>query len=204
MSVPGIFAYHRDFLCSREPMRRPFILLLAGTLLSGSGTMSSQIGDRLDRPDLKQELPIPRERIPPAPVLSPEEALRSFVVEPGFRVELVAAEPLVEDPVAIDFGPDGRIWVVEMRGYMHDVDGRGEDLPNGRVVVLEDTDGDGRMDTSTVFLDGIVMPRSISGSGATRMETDALMSARSSQTTTASRSSPSAPKSPTPSARRAS
>jgi glucose/arabinose dehydrogenase/mono/diheme cytochrome c family protein len=142
-------------------MRRPFILLLAAALLSSSGTMLSQIGDRLDRPDLKQELPIPRERIPPAPVLTPEEALRAFVVEPGFRVELVAAEPLVEDPVAMAFGPDGRIWVVEMRGYMHNVDGRGEDLPNGRVVVLEDTDDDGRMDKSTVFLDGIVMPRSI-------------------------------------------
>ncbi|MDQ3213039.1 MAG: c-type cytochrome [Acidobacteriota bacterium] len=142
-------------------MKSQSTLLLSVALLSFAGTAFSQIGDRLDRPDLKQELRVPRELIPPAPVLSPEEALRSFVVEPGFRIELVAAEPLIEDPVAIAFDPDGRIWVVEMRGYMHDVDGRGEDLPNGRVVFLEDTDGDGRMDKSTVFLDGVVMPRSI-------------------------------------------
>jgi mono/diheme cytochrome c family protein/glucose/arabinose dehydrogenase len=142
-------------------MNRRSILLLVVTVLSCAATASSQIGDRVDRPDLKQELRVPRELIPPAPVLSPEEALRGFVLEPGFRIELVAAEPLVGDPVAIAFDPSGRIWVVEMRGYMHDVDGRGEDLPNGRVVVLEDTDGDGRMDASTVFLDGIVMPRSI-------------------------------------------
>ena len=142
-------------------MRRHSVLLILAACLSWTGTGASQIGDRLDRPDLKQELRVPRELIPPAPVLSPEEALRSFVVEPGFRIELVAAEPLVEDPVAITFDPDGGIWAVEMRGYMHDVDGRGEDLPNGRVVFLEDTDDDGRMDKSTVFLDGIVMPRSI-------------------------------------------
>ena len=142
-------------------MRRHSALLLLAACLSLAGTGAPQIGDRLDRPDLKQELRVPRELIPPAPVLSPDEALRSFVVEPGFRVELVAAEPLVEDPVAITFDPDGGIWAVEMRGYMHDVDGRGEDLPNGRVVFLEDTDEDGRMDKSTVFLDGIVMPRSL-------------------------------------------
>jgi putative membrane-bound dehydrogenase-like protein len=142
-------------------MRLQSVLFLSAACLFSAGTAASQIGDRLDRPDLKQELRVPRELIPPAPVLSPEEALRSFTVEPGFRIELVAAEPLVEDPVAITFDPDGGIWVVEMRGYMHDVDGRGEDLPNGRVVFLEDTDDDGRMDKSTVFLDGIVMPRSI-------------------------------------------
>lgn len=146
---------------------RQFLLVWAA-VLSGAGTAFSQIGDGLDRPEETQKLLVPRDQIPPAPVLSPEEALDSFEVEPGFRIELVAAEPLVEDPVAIDFGPDGRIWAVEMRGYMHDVDGSGEDLANGRVVVLEDTDGDGRMDKNTVFLDGLVMPRSIAvvGDGA--------------------------------------
>lgn len=99
--------------------------------------------------------------VPPAPVLSPEEELRSFRVAPGFRVELVAAEPLVVDPVAMDWDDQGRLYVVEMRGYMPDVDGNGEDAAVGRVVVLEDTDRDGRMDRSTVFLDGLVLPRAI-------------------------------------------
>ncbi len=87
--------------------------------------------------------------------------MKTFKLAPGFRIELVASEPLVEDPVAVAFDPDGRIWVVEMRGFMPDVDGKGEDQPVGRIVVLEDTDGDGKMDKRTVFADGLVMPRAL-------------------------------------------
>ena len=104
---------------------------------------------------------VPKELIPPAPVLPPDQALKTFKLQPGFRLELVAAEPLVESPVQIAFDPDGRMWVLEMRGYMPDIDGRGELEKVGDVVVLEDTDGDGRMDRRTVFLDGLVMPRAL-------------------------------------------
>src|SRR5262245_35107619 len=83
-------------------------------------------------------LPMPPDQIPPAPPLTPEEALKSFKLAPGIRLEIAASEPLVEEPVAIAFGTDGRLWVVEMRGYMPDVDGAGEDAPTGRVVVLSD------------------------------------------------------------------
>lgn len=99
--------------------------------------------------------------VPPAPVLSPEAEHATFRLPPGFRAELVAAEPLVVDPVAIDWDDQGRLYVVEMRGFMPDVDGTGEDAPTGRVIVLEDTDGDGRMDEQTVFLDGLVLPRAV-------------------------------------------
>ena len=115
-----------------------------------------------DRPDEKQQ-PVPSEwKIPPSPILSPEEELRSFAVAPGFHVELIAAEPLVGDPVAAVFGPDGRLWVVEMRGYMPDIDATGEQAPIGTVSILEDTDGDGRFDKRTVFMDKLVLPRAIS------------------------------------------
>jgi mono/diheme cytochrome c family protein len=100
--------------------------------------------------------------IPPAPPLPPEQALKSFKVQPGFRIELVAAEPLVHDPIQIAFDPEGRMWVLEMRGYMPNLEGTGEPEKVGSVVVLEDTDGDGRMDKRTVFLDGLVMPRALS------------------------------------------
>lgn len=96
-----------------------------------------------------------------APVLSPEQALHTFALEEGFRIELVASEPLIRDPVAMTFDNRGRIWVAEMQGYMPNVDGEGEDEPNGRIVILEDTDGDGIMDQSKVFLDGLVLPRVI-------------------------------------------
>ena len=74
---------------------------------------------------------------------------------------LVASEPLVQDPVAIDFDADGRMYVVEMRGFMPNIDGKGEDRPIGRIVVLEDTNDDGKMDKKTVFLDGLVQPRAL-------------------------------------------
>ncbi|MSU67845.1 MAG: dehydrogenase [Opitutaceae bacterium] len=121
----------------------------------------AQIGDKQDKPGVVQTLIVPRELIPPSPALTPAEALKTFRVAPGFRLELVASDPLIGDPVAMTIGPDGRIWVVEMRSFMPDLDGNGEDAPTGRVVVLEDTDGDGRMDKRTVFLDHLVMPRAI-------------------------------------------
>ena len=93
---------------------------------------------------------------PAAPPLSPEASLRAIQVAPGFRVELVAAEPLTLDPVAIDWDASGRLWVVEMADYPLGMDGRGK--PGGRVRVLEDRDGDGRLETATLFADGLNFP----------------------------------------------
>ncbi len=104
---------------------------------------------------------VPAELVPDTRPLSPEEALKSFQVAPGYRVELAASEPLVGDPIFVQFGPDGRLWVVEMRGYMPDIYGNHEDEPVGRIVILTDTDGDGRFDQSKVFLDQLIMPRTV-------------------------------------------
>lgn len=97
----------------------------------------------------------------PSPVKSPEEELNSFQIEQGFRIQLVASEPMVQDPVFITYDPDGRLWVVEMRGFMPDIDGQGEKAPVGRVSVLEDINGDGKMDVSHIFLDSLIMPRAM-------------------------------------------
>src|SRR4051812_14542519 len=75
---------------------------------------------------------VPAELIPPSPALSPEEELKTFQIAPGFHAELVASEPLVGHPVAIQFDPDGRMWVCEMRGFMPNLDGIGEEKPVGR------------------------------------------------------------------------
>ena len=102
-----------------------------------------------------------RFEVPEAPPLAPEDAMATLRVAPGFRIELVVAEPLVEDPVAMAWDERGLLYVVEMRGFMPNVDGIGEQEPVGRVVVLEDTDADGAMDRSGVYLDGLVSPRAI-------------------------------------------
>ncbi|MGH9163000.1 MAG: DUF7133 domain-containing protein [Vicinamibacteraceae bacterium] len=102
-----------------------------------------------------------------APPLSPEAALDTFVLEPGFRIEIVAHEPMISDPVAMDIDQDGRLWVVDMPSYMpvHDLSDWDtavrEQVPKGRVVVLEDTDGDGRMDVRRIFREGLILPRAI-------------------------------------------
>ena len=130
---------------------------LAALLLSAA-PLAAQAGDREGeaQPDLPPELVVPR-----APALSWRDELATFRVAEGFRVELVAAEPLVNDPVAAEFDERGRLWVVEMRGYMPDVDGRDEDAPVGAIAVLEDRDDDGVMDARRTFLDGLVLPRSV-------------------------------------------
>lgn len=97
----------------------------------------------------------------PSPVRDPAEELKTFQIEPGLKVQLVAAEPMVEDPVVCTFDEDGKLWVVEMRAYMPNMEGEGEREPNGRVSVLQDTDGDGIMDVSTVYLDSLIMPRAL-------------------------------------------
>jgi glucose/arabinose dehydrogenase/mono/diheme cytochrome c family protein len=107
-------------------------------------------------------------KIPAAPVVSAQDAPATFAVPEGFRVELVAAEPMIHDPVVLTFDGNGRIWVVEMRGYMPDIDGHGEDQPTGRISVLADTDGDGRIDRHGVFLDRLVLPRAVAMTAADR------------------------------------
>lgn len=96
----------------------------------------------------------PEQPFPPVP-------LDAYVLPGDFRLEVVAAEPLIDTPVAMCFDASGRIWVAEMRGYMTDLDNSGEKQPNGRIVILDDRNGDGIMDTRRVFLDSLVLPRAL-------------------------------------------
>ncbi len=88
-----------------------------------------------------------------------EASLEKIHIQDGFEVQLVASEPLVKDPVAIDWGLDGKLWVVEMADYPLGMDGAGK--PGGRIRVLEDQDGDGRYDSSTLFAEGLRFPNGI-------------------------------------------
>lgn len=104
-------------------------------------------------------------KLPPPPVRTPEEALKTFKVEKGFKIQLVASEPMIETPIAMSWDHKGRLYVVEMRGYMNDVNGAGEDQKIGRIKRLEDIDGDGVMDKATVFVDKLLMPRGVMALG---------------------------------------
>jgi glucose/arabinose dehydrogenase/mono/diheme cytochrome c family protein len=96
-----------------------------------------------------------------SPELTGQEAISHMQFDKGLEVQLVAAEPLVVAPVAMTFDERGRMWVVEMTGFMPDTAGTGEDKPDGKIVILEDTTGDGVMDKRTVFLDSLVLPRAV-------------------------------------------
>lgn len=135
----------------------PALLCLVGPLAAAEPSQAQ----RGDREGHVMEQVWRRFEVPEAPPLAPVEAMATIRTAPGFRVELVAAEPLVEDPVAMAWDERGLLYVVEMRGFMPNVDGIGEQEPVGRVVVLEDTDHDGAMDRSGVYLDGLVSPRAI-------------------------------------------
>ena len=91
--------------------------------------------------------------------LTLEQSLASFEVTEGWKLELVAAEPKVLDPIYLDHGPDGKIWVVEMADYPLGLTGKND--PGGRVRFLEDRDGDGEFERSTLFLDSLNFPTGV-------------------------------------------
>ena len=105
--------------------------------------------DELLKQDFKSQLP----RIPPT---EPADALKTFTVAPGFKIEQVAAEPLVNSPVAMEWDENGRLFVCEMRGYSEN-----RDEAVSRVSMLEDTNDDGRFDKSTVFVDKLLWPTAV-------------------------------------------
>src|SRR5688500_10224824 len=84
-----------------------------------------------------------------------EEALASFEIADNFKIELIASEPLIGDPVDMEIDEYGRLYVVEMPGYPLDKTG------SGTIKLLSDTNSDGRMDKSIVFADGLTLPTSI-------------------------------------------
>ena len=92
---------------------------------------------------------------PAGPPYAAPETLSHFRIESGFRIELVAAEPDVQSPIAMDIDERGRWFVVEMPGYPLDT------RPTGRIRLLEDTDGDGTPDRSSVFADHLVLPSGV-------------------------------------------
>ncbi len=91
----------------------------------------------------------------------PNISLDNYQIEDGFNLSLVASEPFLKAPVSMDFDNKGRMWVVEMIGYMPNLEGIGEDEPNGKISILEDLDKDGKVDHKKTFLSKLVLPRGL-------------------------------------------
>ena len=96
---------------------------------------------------------------PDTPPLSPAESMKVAHVREGYELQLVVAEPLVIDPVAIDWSPDGKLWVAEMADYPSGMDNNGK--PGGCIRFLEDKDNDGKYETSTVLLSNVAFPTGV-------------------------------------------
>ena len=134
-------------------------MLLLGTIPDPAAT-SEPVRTAQDKKSLASELP----RIPP---VEPDKALTTFTLQHGFRLQLVASEPLVADPVDACFDADGRLYVAQMHGYPFSqeptrLNPKGGGKPDAGIVrLLEDTDGDGRFDRSVKFADKIRWPTSV-------------------------------------------
>jgi glucose/arabinose dehydrogenase/mono/diheme cytochrome c family protein len=115
-------------------------------------------GQSMTEPDFSKK--------PPVLPLPPEEELKKFWLPPGFKLELVLADPEIEEPAQIAFDGNGRMFVLELRGYMQTADADGELDPVGRISVHEDKDGDGKYETHKVFVDNMVFPRFVMPFGA--------------------------------------
>jgi putative membrane-bound dehydrogenase-like protein len=98
---------------------------------------------------------------PTSEYLSPKQSLKTFNLPKGYHLELVASEPMIKEPVAIAWDGNAKMYVAEMLTYMQDADATGERVPRSRISLLEDTNNDGKMDKSTVFIDNLLLPRMI-------------------------------------------
>ena len=149
-----------EFLTWSRHMR---VIATAGATVVAVTIAGAQAGDHAE---IDKSTPPAHWKLPAAKMLSVEESLASFELPAGFRIELVAAEPLVQDPVAIYFDEAGRLWVIEWPGYnwplRRMIPGVNPlELPKALVAVVEDSDRDGKMDRRTVFLESYDWPRGL-------------------------------------------
>ncbi|MCM8541506.1 MAG: c-type cytochrome [Lentisphaeraceae bacterium] len=128
------------------------------SLLLSAVSIFAQRGDRKGH---NMEDVIPKDKIPASPPLDPQKSLKTIKVQEGFTMELVAGEQQVFNPVTMVFDGNGRMWVCEMTSYMPNVDGKNEEVPEGNISILEDSDGDGVVDKRIEFLSDIILPRTV-------------------------------------------
>ncbi len=131
--------------------------LLLASLITISNIQAQQ-GDKRD--NLPQTDPIPASEIPPAPLLNTQQAIAAIQLTDGFTIKNIADENITQ-PLSLSFDADGRAWLIEMTQYMVDPIATDENLPTGKIKILEDSTGDGVLDKTTIFLDKLILPRAL-------------------------------------------
>ncbi len=132
-------------------MRILVVFMLCLTIVSCEETVYK--GKIYEKPEIVKD--------PPSDFLSPEKSMETFYLPEGYKVELVASEPMINEPVAITWDGNGIMYVAQMETYVQNIDGDGTDQRLSSIMRLEDTNGDGKMDKSTVFIDKLLLPRMI-------------------------------------------
>jgi putative membrane-bound dehydrogenase-like protein len=148
-------------LLVRDLVFKQALLLSAVLALISLITMAGQLNSAEKKKAATRSL---ADALPHLEPQSPDDALKTFRLQNGFRMELLAAEPLVTDPVAMQYDENGLAYVIEMNDYpftdkAHDEAwAEQKSAPIGKVRVLEDVDGDGKFDRSTIFADQLSWP----------------------------------------------
>lgn len=128
-----------------------FLILVWSVFIACQGRKDiNESGDFIKRPIDHAPSPIP---------LSPDQSIKKTQLPPGYTMELIAAEPMIQDPVAMAWDGDGALYVVQMNTFMTDARGTDQYKPISQIKKLIDLDGDGIMDKATVFIDSLMLPR---------------------------------------------
>src|SRR5262245_33849267 len=132
-------------------------VMLGGLVLAASLTVFGQARVPTPGPASRADFS-PKD---PVTAKTAAEQAKTFVLPPGYRMELVLSDPDIDTPAVIEFDGNGRMYVCEFVTYMPDVEGTGQHEPRSRIARWEDTDGDGKYDKKTIFADKLVLPRMV-------------------------------------------
>src|SRR5687767_9457055 len=153
----------------RQRLRAMWMVALTGSVSLASWSLLAQTAGPADNSAADMS---PK---PPLAALSPADQAKTFVLPPGYRMELVLSDPQIISPAVIEWDGDGRMYVCEFITYMRDVDGNNQREPVNRITRYEDTNSDGTYDKRTVFADNLVLPRlilTLDGNSVLTNETD--------------------------------
>ena len=145
---PLVAGLEQKIATLKLPTKHRFELIEAEAAAPAAGAGKPAAAESAATPTTRSALPSPATAQPTA----------EFEVQPGFEINLYAESPQLAKPIQMNFDPQGRLWVASSEVYPQIKPGQ---VANDKILVLEDTDGDGRAETSTVFADGLLIPTGV-------------------------------------------